>query len=110
MLFQRDFQRPFWQGFVHAVILTMYVIFVAIISYSMPLLLGTDIDIVIQWAFYIFIVVLSLALGGYLIFYEPIKSILHNHTKRATVMIISTIGWLFVFLIVFLLGLVWTLI
>lgn len=108
MLFQRDFQRPFWRGFIHAVTMTLYTLFVAILTYSMPKLFGTDVGVVVQWAFYLFLVILTLALGGYLIFYEPMRHIVHHQFKRATVMIVSTIGWLFVFLIVFILGLLWT--
>lgn len=110
MLFHRDLRKPFWRGFLHAIVLTLYIFFVAIISYSMPHLFGTDIDIVIRWAFYLFITVLTLAAAGYLVFYEPMKHVLRSQFKRGTVMLTSTIGWLFVFLVVFLLGFVWTLV
>lgn len=108
MLFHRDFQRPFWRGFLHAVTMTLYILFIALLTYSIPHLFMSGVGIVIEWAFYLFIVILTLAVAAYLIFYEPMRHIVHHHFKRATVMIVSTIGWLFVFLIIFILGLLWT--
>jgi len=108
MLFHRDLQKPFWRGFFHAVVLTLYLFFVAIISFSMPKLFGNDTDIIYRCSFYLFLTVLTLAVSGYFIFYEPVKHMLRNQFQRSTVMLTSTLGWLFVFMIVFVLGFVWT--
>lgn len=108
MLFARDYQRPFWRGFFHAVLVASYTIFLSIVVLSLNLLFGGSIGVVIRWAFYFFLAVLSFAVCGYLIFYEPMKKILHQHFKAGTVMMVSTIGWLFVFKIIFLVGLVMT--
>ena len=68
----------------------------------------SDVAVVIQMAFGFFLLVLSVAVCAWLIFFEPIKLVLQHHFKAATVMMLSTIGWLFVFLTVFLMGLVMT--
>lgn len=85
-----------------------YSLFLAVVVLSLRRLLG-DMGSVVTVAFCIFISLLSLALLGYLIFFEPMKSIMHNHFKSATVLLGSTLGWLFSFLVIFLVGLVLTL-
>src|SRR3989338_5246450 len=108
MLLARDYQRPFWRGFFHAVAVVLYCLFVALIFFSLNALYRGEITGVIAWTFGFFLIVLSCAVVGYLIFYEPMKKVLHHHFKAGQVMLVSTLGWLFVFLILFLLGLVWS--
>lgn len=108
MTYGRDYQKPFWRGFLHAILVAGYSLFLAVVVLSLRRLFG-DMGPVVMVAFYIFISLLSLALLGYLIFFEPMKSIMHHHFKSAAVLLGSTLGWLFAFLIIFLVGLVLTL-
>ncbi|MBU0661430.1 hypothetical protein KKG22_04625 [Patescibacteria group bacterium] len=108
MLFSRDYRRPFWLGFAHALLVVVYVLFVTLISLQLKYLYQGEIAPLIQMAVGFFLVILSAAMCGWLIFFEPIKSILQQHFKAGTVMLLSTIGWLFVFLTVFIMGLVMT--
>lgn len=109
MLFSRDYRRPFWRGFFHALAVVIYATFVSMVFLSLDTLYAGDVAPVIRLVFGLFLVILTIAVCGYLIFYEPIKQILHHHFKAASTMIWSTLGWLFVFLIIFLIGLVLTL-
>jgi len=108
MIFSRDYRRPFWRGFVHALLVVLYGIFISLIILSLDGLFQDEIGIAIQVAVWFFLIVLSVATCGYLIFYEPTKKLLHHHFKAASVMMGSTLGWLFVFLVIFLIGLVVT--
>jgi hypothetical protein len=108
MLFKRDYQKPFWQGFFHAVGVVFYILFISIVLLSLNQLFLPDLNLVIQLAFLIFLTVLSTAVCAYFIFYSPLKLVVHRHFKAASVMIASTFGWLFIFLIIFLLGLVFS--
>jgi hypothetical protein len=108
MHISRNYQRPFWRGFVHAALVVMYCCFISIIVFSLNSLYAGEITGLFAWTFSFFLVILSFAVISYLIFYDPLKKILHHHFKAGQVMLASTIGWLFVFLIVFLLGLVWS--
>ena len=108
MIFARDYQKPFWRGFLHAVVITGYSLFLSIILLSLRKLFNGEIGVVISWTLGIFLLFLSLALLGYLVFFEPMKKIMHHHFKAAAVMLGSTLGWLFVFLVIFLAGLVAT--
>lgn len=106
MLFSRDYQKPFWRGFFHAVFVALYSVFISLVVLSLRALFNGEIGAVIQTVFWIFLAFLSLAVCGYLIFYEPMKKVIHLHFKAAGVLMASTLGWLFVFLIIFLIGLV----
>lgn len=108
MHFSRDYRRPFWHGFLHASLVVIYTLFVALIITQMNYLFATDIGEIIKLAFGLFLLVLSVAICGGLIFYEPIKKSLHFHFKAATVMLLSTLGWLFIYLMVFLYGLLFS--
>lgn len=109
MTMSRDYQKPFWLGFFHAAAVAVYSLFLAIVLLSLRRLFQDDIEPVISVAFGIFVLLLSLALLGYLIFFEPMKRVMHHHFKAAAVLLGSTLGWLFAFLIIFLVGLVMTL-
>ena len=106
MIFARDYQRPFWRGFFHAVAISLYCSFIALVLLSLKGLFYDEIGPVIRLVFMLFLLVLSAGVCGYLIFFEPIKKVLHHHFKASAVMMASTLGWLFVFLIIFLIGLV----
>ncbi|MBT3816771.1 MAG: hypothetical protein HOE80_00270 [Candidatus Magasanikbacteria bacterium] len=110
MLFSRDYRRPFWLGLAHAVLVIVYVLFVSLLIMQMSYLFNGQIAQVLQMAFGLFLLILSVAVCAWLIFYEPIKKLLHHHFKAATVMLLSTIGWLFIFMIIFIMGLVFTLV
>lgn len=109
MTFARDYQKPFWRGFFHAVGIAAYSLFLAVVLLSLKRLFNGEISIVVGVSFLVFIALLSIALVGYLIFFEPMKRLMHHHFKPAAVMLGSTLGWLFVFMVVFLAGLVATL-
>lgn len=109
MTFSRDYQRPFWRGFFHAVAVAGYSLFLAIVLLSLRKLFAGEVGVVVAWALGIFLAFLSLALLGYLIFFEPMKKIIHHHFQAAAVLLGSTLGWLFAFLLIFLAGLVATL-
>lgn len=108
MLFSRDYQKPFWRGLFHALTVVFYSFFIALVSLSLEPLFNGEIGAVVRAVVWTFLAFLSIAVSGYLIFYEPMKTLVRQHFKAASVMIASTFGWLFVFLIIFLLGLVLT--
>jgi membrane protease YdiL (CAAX protease family) len=110
MIFRRDYREPFWKGLLHAVIVTVYLFFVSLLAMQLKYLYIGEIGEAIQLAFGLFLTVLSVAVCAWLIFYEPLKKLLHHHFKAATVMLTSTIGWLFIFMIIFVVGLVFTLV
>lgn len=106
MIFSRDYRQPFWHGLLHAGLVVVYVFFLALLVTQMQQLYRGEIGVVIQYAFGLFLVILSVALCAWLIFYEPFKKLIHHHFKAATVMLLSTLGWLFVFMTIFIVGLV----
>ncbi len=108
MLLSRDYRRPFWHGFLHAVFVVIYTTFISLIYFSLENLYIGEIGPLLQIVVGFFLSILTIAVCGYLVFYEPIKKILHHHFKAASIMIWSTLGWLFIFLLVFLIGLVKT--
>lgn len=110
MLLDRDYRNPFWHGFLHAVLVVIYLLFLSLIILNIEFMFQDQIGQVIRYTFNFFLIFLSVAVCGWLIFFEPLKKLLHHHFKAATVMMWSTIGWLFVFLILFILGLVLTLV
>jgi len=109
MIFKRDYREPFWRGLLHAVVVTVYLFFVALLAMQLKYLYLGEIAEAIQLAFGLFLTVLSVAVCAWLIFYEPMKKLLHHHFRAATVMLTSTIGWLFIFMVIFVVGLVFTL-
>lgn len=109
MLISRDYQRPFWRGFLHAGLVVVYCLFITLVVFSLSYLFIDEVGVFIRMVFQFFLLVMSVAVCGYLIFFEAIVKSMHHHFKAASVMLLSTFGWLFIFLIVFLLGLVWSL-
>lgn len=109
MFFRRNYQTPFWRGLLHAVMVMLYTIFVSLLMMSLNSLYMGGISQVIQFTFLVFVLVVSLAIYIYLIFFEPVRMVLHQHFKAGTIMIWSTLGWLFVFMCLFVLGLAFTL-
>ena len=106
MFLNRDYRIPFWHGFFHAILVLVYVSFLALLVNQLGLVFQDDVGTVIRYTFLFFLGVVSVAICSALVFYEPIKKLLHHHFKGATIMLLSTIGWLFIFLIIFLFGLV----
>ncbi|EKE06208.1 MAG: hypothetical protein ACD_19C00048G0002 [uncultured bacterium] len=109
MLFSKNYRRPFWRGFVHAIAVVFYCLFVSTLILSFNSLFNGEIAVVIQITFGLFLFVVSMAVIAYLIFFEPMKKTIHKNFKASSVMLMSTFGWLFVFLSVFIMGLVYTL-
>ncbi len=108
MFFSTDYRKPFWIGFLHACIVLLYTIFTVLIYLSItPLFLGI-ISPIIEMVFGLFLTVVSLAIGAYFIFFAPLKLMLHHGFKQGTVMLASTLGWLFLFLLLFIVGLMIT--
>ncbi len=108
MLFSTDYRKPFWIGFLHAVIVLLYTVFTALIYLSItPLFSGITAPL-IEVIFGLFLTIVSLAIGAYFIFFAPLKLMLHHGFKQGTVMLASTLGWLFLFLLIFIVGLVVT--
>ncbi len=107
-LFSRDYRRPFWRGFFHALAVVIYSTFITLVFISLETLYDGDIAPVIQLVFSLFLVIISISVCAYLIFFEPIKKTLHKHYRAANTMLWSTFGWLFIFVIIFLIGLVLT--
>ena len=105
MLFSRDYRRPFWRGLLHAFFVMLYCIFISLIYLSAEPLFANEIGLLIRVIFAIFVIVLSVGVCGYLIFFDLIKKILHQHFKAGTVMLASALGWLFIFLVIFVMGL-----
>ncbi|MCF6276436.1 MAG: hypothetical protein L3J07_01160 [Candidatus Magasanikbacteria bacterium] len=109
MLFSKNYRRPFWRGFTHAIAVVFYCLFVSTMLLSFDSLFNGEIASVIQVTFGLFLFVVSASVIAYLIFFEPMKKTIHKSFKAASVMLMSTFGWLFVFLSVFIIGLVYTL-
>ncbi len=105
MIFSRDYRRPFWHGFFHALLVTVYSLFLALIVMQMNYLYQGDVGIVFRTAFNLLLIIVSVAICAALIFYQPIRNMMHHHFRAATVMLLSTLGWLFIFVIIFLIGL-----
>ena len=85
---------------------SLYSIFMGIVLMSLKGLFYDEIGPVIRLIFTLFLLALSAGVCGYLIFFEPIKKVLHHHFKASAVMMASTLGWLFIFVVIFLVGLV----
>lgn len=104
MIFSTDYQRPFWKGLFHAVIVVFYCLFVSMLYLSLVDMVRENVFALARLAFWLFFGLVSVAIVGYFIFFEPMKKILNNNFKAGAVMVASTLGWLFTFLIVFILG------
>lgn len=109
MFFVKDYREPFWRGFAHAFFVLLYCVFVSLLSISLGKIFNGEIVFYIQVIFTVFLFVVSLAVLGYLIFFEPTKKLLHRKFKAASVMMASTLGWLLIFLTIFLIGFIYTL-
>jgi hypothetical protein len=108
MFFSTNYQKPFWVGFLHAIIVLLYTIFTALIYLSITPLFASINIVLIEVVFGLFLTIVSLAIGAYFIFFAPLKLMLHHGFKHGTVMLASTLGWLFLFLLFFIVGLVIT--
>ncbi len=108
MHLSRDYRQPFWHGFFHASLVMIYTLFLALLLRQLDVLFSGGIAPVIRLAFQLFLLIFSVAVCAGLIFYEPVKKLLHFHFKAATVMLLSTFGWLFIYLIIFIYGLLLT--
>lgn len=108
MLFHKDYRKPFWVGFLHAVIVLLYTIFTALIYLSITPLFDGIVAPLLEVIFGLFLTIVSLAIGAYFIFFAPLKLMLHHGFKQGTVMLASTLGWLFLFLLIFIVSLVLT--
>lgn len=102
MNLSRDYRRPFWHGFFHAVLVVAYLLFISLVILQIEGLYQGRVGEVVRTTFNLFLVVLSVAMCAWLIFYEPLKKLLKFHFRAASVMLISTLGWLFTFMIIFL--------
>lgn len=109
MNLSRDYRQPFWHGLLHAIFVVLYCIFITLVYVSINRLFNGEIHRIVQMVFSLFLVILSVAVCAYLIFYESIKRLMKHHFRAASVMMISTLGWLFIFMTIFLIGLVVTL-
>lgn len=106
MILSRDLRKPFWRGFFHAIAVFLYTVFVSLIFLSVTPYFTGDVGLLMEIVFGLFLTTLSIAMCGYFIFFEPLKQMLHHHFQAGTVMLASTLGWLFIFLIIFVLGFV----
>lgn len=106
MTLSRDYRRPFWLGLLHAVAVVLYLVFISLLLLAITpyLVTGSTAGILLQFLFGLFVTVFSIAFCGYLIFFEPMKLIMHHHFRAGSVMVASTLGWLFILLLVFTLG------
>ncbi|NCO05316.1 MAG: hypothetical protein GW939_04200 [Candidatus Magasanikbacteria bacterium] len=104
----RDYRRPFWRGLLHALLVVAYCVFISLVYLSIDQLYAGEIEYIVQIVFGLFASVVSIAICAYLIFYEPIKKLLKHHFRAASVMMMSTLGWLLIFVLIFLMGLVYT--
>lgn len=94
----------FWKGLLHALAIVLYVMFISLVWISVSDALQAVYTPIINVVFGLFVLILSFGICAYFLFFEPFKLIVHKHFKPASVLIASTFGWLFVFLIVFLIG------
>ena len=108
MLFSKNYRQPFWHGFFHAMLIILYVLFLAVFARQLEFLYNNEIEVLIRYTFGIFRGVLSVGVCGWLLFYEPLKRLFHHQFKAATVMLLSTLGWLFIFMLIFIFGLVFS--
>lgn len=104
MFFRNNHIEQCWRGLLHAAFVLFYLIFISIIYLSVTPLFAGVVHLLVQIVFGLFVTVLSVAICAYFIFFEPMKLIMHHHFKAATMLLLSTLGWLFIFLITFVLG------
>lgn len=104
MLFQPNYRKPFWKGLFHALIVLFYCLFISLVYLSLSQVIGENVLPLVQVSFWLFFTLVSLVICGYFVFFEPMKKILNNEFKAGAVMIASTLGWLFIFLVIFILG------
>lgn len=109
MIFASKYRKSFWHGLFHAMLIVVYTFFLTLMVLQLQSLYQGEIGLVIRTAFGLFLAVISVGVYGWLLFFEPVKLLFHHHFKEGTVLMLSTLGWLFIFLMVFLFGLVFTL-
>ena len=102
------YRRPFWIGLLHAISIVLYCMLISFVWLSITPLIAEQMLPTVNLIILMFVSILSMAVVAYFLFFEPFKLIVHHHFKRATVLLLSTFGWLFVFLIIFVLTLVGT--
>lgn len=103
-MLKNKYTKPFWHGLFHALSITFYTLFISFVWLAVLPYLSAGVGPEISLIFTIFILILSFAVVSYFIFFEPFKLIVHHHFKAATVMITSTLAWLLVFFIIFVIG------
>lgn len=105
MLFSKNYRKPFWRGLFHAIIVALYCIFISLVYLSLAQIIQVnEILPLIRFTFWLFFALVSIAVCGYFVFFESMKHILNRDFKAGSVMLASTLGWLFIFLIIFILG------
>ncbi len=104
MFFSTNYRRPFWKGLFHALMVVFYCLFISLMYLSLVDIVKEQVLAVVRLTFWLFFGLVSVAIVGYFIFFEPMKKLLNNEFKVGAVMIASTLGWLFTFLIIFILG------
>lgn len=89
------YRKAFWTGCIHALMIVLYAIFISLVWLSVvPYIevITPGMSIVLA----MFIMMLSAAVIAYIIFFAPMKLIVHHQFKAATILMGSTFGWLFV--------------
>lgn len=104
----KTYQKPFWMGLFHALSIVLYCTFISLVWMSITPLLDESIAPMMNLLIMIFVSLLSVAVVAYFIFFEPIKLTIHHHFKQASVLVMSTFGWLFVFLAMIIIAVVTT--
>lgn len=107
MFFISNSQQPFWDGLRHACGAMLYVVFAGVLVYALEPFI-TGLPSVFLLLFYAMLAVVSFAILGILVFYAPVRSMYHHRFRTASVMMSSTVGWLLIFLIIFVLSFVGT--
>lgn len=103
MFFHKDYRKPFWHGLRHAVLAAFYSVFIALVVFSTDNVLASSAPFG-RFLVRTFLAVISIGILGYLLFYEALVHDLKHDFKKAAVMLWSTLGWLFIFIMLFLIG------
>lgn len=103
------YQKLFWIGFLHALSIALYCVCVTYVWLSLSTLLSDVASPAMSLVLFVFLTVISIAVMLYLIFFVPLKLIIHHQFKQATVLLVSTFGWLFIYFAIFVMALITTL-
>ncbi|MBU0596972.1 hypothetical protein KJ641_00685 [Patescibacteria group bacterium] len=93
-------KNPFWCGIIHAILIVLYVVSVAV---TILFLSGIN-EPMLGIFFFLILLVFSVSICGYLIFFEPARLMVAGKAKEAGKMLIATLSTLFIFVLIFLLG------